>query len=461
MAPRPGFARGRNGLCRSMAKAVETAPPLDLADRLVQRALQAGADAADAAASRRLSLAIDWRGGALEEIEREESLALGLRVFVGQRLATVSSSRADEADDLVERALAMARLAPEDAFAGLALPQQLASAIPDLDLDDPAPPGTERLTAMAREADEAARAVAGVTNSEGAQASWSRSETALATSNGFCAGYAVSTGVIAASAIAGEGLAMEQDSEYRYARHTGDLPPPAGIGAQAGRRAVARLGAAAMATGTMSVVFDHRCAASLLRHLAAAIAGNAIARGTSFLKHSMGQRVFAPGIAVVEDPHRRRGLRSRPFDGEGLATTPRRPIDDGRLTGWLLDCRSARQLGLEPTGHGGRGGRPTPSNLWLEPGAASLEELLADIDEGLFVTGFTGFGVDIVTGDYSRGASGFRIHKGALDHPVNEATVAGHLKDMFAHLTPASELEFRTGLDAPALRIDGMTVAGG
>ena len=442
----------------------EENPPLDLAGRLVEHALRAGADAADATALRRVSLAVNWRGGALEELERAEAVTVGLRVFVGQRLATVSASQVHEADELVERALAMARLAPEDPFAGLAAPRQLATDIPDLDLDDGAPPAPERLTAMAREAEEAARAVAGVTNSEGAQASWSRNEhayTALAAGNGFAASYTTSASTIAASAIAGEGLAMEQDDEYRCTRHAGDLPAAAGIGAEAGRRAVARLGAAAMATGAMPVVFDNRCAASLLGHLVAAIGGDAIARGTSFLKDSMGERVFAPGIAAVEDPHRRRGLRSRPFDGEGLATVPRRPIDDGRLTGWLLDGRSARQLGLEPTGHAGRGGGPpVPANLWLEAGAPSLQELLADIEEGLFVTHLTGFGVDAINGDYSRGAGGFRIHKGALDHPVNEATVAGNLKDMYAHLAPANDLEFRTGLDAPSLRIEGMTVAG-
>ena len=443
------------------AGTAQGAPPLELAERLVERALRAGADAADATASRTLALAVHWRGGALEELEGEEAVAMGLRVFAGKRLATVSSSQAGAADELVERALAMARQAPEDPFAGLASPQQLATAIPDLDLDGGGPPATGTLLAMAREAEEAARAVAGVTNSEGAQASWSGGERALAASNGFRGSYAASSATIAASAIAGAGLAMEQDGEYRRARHLGDLPGAAEIGAEAGRRAVRRLGAAAMATGSVPVVFDNRCAASLLGHLVAAIGGDAIARGTSFLKDSMGERLFAPGIAVAEDPHRRRGLRSRPFDGEGLATKRRRLIDDGRLTCWLLDCRSARQLGLEATGHATRGGGAAPSNLWLEPGAASLDELIADIEEGLFVTHLTGLGVNGINGDYSRGAGGFRIRKGALDHAVNEATIAGNLKDMYAHLTPADDLELLTGMDAPSLRIDGMTVAGG
>lgn len=449
----------------AMTETTRTAAPLELAERLVERALRAGADAADATAFRGLALAAHWRGGALEELEGEESVAMGLRVFAGQRLATVSSSQAGEADELVERALAMARQAPEDPFAGLASPRQLATAIPDLDLDGGGPPATGKLLAMAREAEEAARAIAGVTNSEGARASWSGGERALAASNGFRGSYAASSAAIGASAIAGTGLAMEQDGEYRCARHLGDLPGAAEIGAEAGRRAVRRLGAAAMTTGAVPVVFDNRCAAGLLGHLAAAIGGDAIARGTSFLKDSMDERLFAPGIAVAEDPHRRRGLRSRPFDGEGLATKCRRLIDDGRLTCWLLDCRSARQLGLEATGHATRGGggqpRASPSNLWLEPGAASLGELIADIEEGLFVTHLTGTGVDVVNGDYSRGAGGFRIRKGALDHAVNEATIAGNLKDMFAHLTPADDLEFRTGLDAPSLRIEGMTVASG
>ncbi len=442
------------------------ASPLDLAAGLVERAVGAGADAADATAFRDTALAVTWRLGALEELERSESTAMGLRVFVGRRQAAVSTT--DPLDgslaELVERAVAMARTAPEDEFAGLADGALLATETPELDLDADDEPAPGRMLAMAAEAEDAARSIEGVTNSEGASASWRRAVSALAASNGFQGSYAGTSAGVSVSVLAGEGLGMERDGEYRTARHMADLPPPAEVGGEAGRRAVRKLNPRKVETGRMPVVFDDRGARGLLGHLAAAISGPAVARGTSFLKDGMGQAVFAPGVAVREDPHRRRGPRSRPFDGEGLPGRARALIDDGVLTTWLLDCRSARQLGLEPTGHATRGasGQPSPgpANLWLEPGDASPEALMADIAEGFYCTDLIGFGVNGVTGDYSRGASGFRIRNGRIAHPVNEVTVAGNLKDMFANLAPADDLRFLSGVDAPHVRIDGMTVAG-
>ena len=440
--------------------------PADLAGGLVERALAAGADAADAVASRDASLAANWRLGALEELERSESTDLGLRVFIGRRQAAVSTSDPSDGTlaDLVGRAVAMARTAPEDEFAGLADASLLAANAPDLDLDADDEPAPERLFEMAAEAEDAARSVEGVTNSEGAAVHWRRTVSALAASNGFQGSYAGTSSGVSASVLAGAGLGMERDHEFRAARHMADLPSPAEIGAEAGRRAVRKLNPRKLETGRMPVVFDDRNARGLLGHLVAAISGPSVARGTSFLKDRMGKAVFAPGVVVREDPRRRRGPRSRPFDGEGLPGRARRLIDDGVLTSWLLDCRSARQLGLKPTGHATRGASgqlsPGPANLWLEPGDVSPEALMADIAEGFYCTETIGFGVNGVTGDYSRGASGFRIRNGRIDHPVNEITVAGNLKDMFARLAPADDLRFLSGVDAPHARIDGMTVAG-
>ncbi len=450
-------------MSRSMTNSTS---PLDLAGGMVDRAIKAGADSADATAFRDTSLSVNWRMGEMEELERSESNDMGLRVFVGQRQAVVSTT--DPSDEtvteLVERAVAMARIAPEDPFAGLADPALLTSERPDLDLDANDEPEPEAMMASAAEAEDAARAVQGVSNSEGASSSWHRITSAMAASNGFSGSYSGTSSSIAASAIAGEGLGMERDGEYRISRYRADLPSPSEIGREAGLRAVRKLNPQKLATRPMPVVFDNRNARSLVGHFIDAISGPAITRGTSFLKDSMGEAVFAPGIVLTEDPHKPRGLRSRPFDGEGLAARPHRLIDDGRLTTWLLDCRSARQLELEPTGHATRStsGQPSPgpSNLWLEPGTQSPEELMADIEDGLYITFLIGFGVNGVTGDYSRGAGGFRIENGELTHAVNEVTIAGNLKDMYANLVPANDLEFLFSTVTPSVRIDGLTVAG-
>ena len=387
-------------------------------------------------------------------------------MFVGKRQAAVSATDLPEGavDDLVERALAMASVAPEDPFAGLADASLLAREVPIFDLDADDEPAPERIMAMAAEAEDAARAVDGVTNSEGAMVSWSRGASAMVASNGFSGVWTGTMSQLAVAAIAGEGLGKETDHAYRLARHLRDLPSPAGIGAEAGQRTVRKLGPAKMQTRAMPVVFENRMAGSLLGHLAGAISGPAIARGTSFLKDRLGERVFAPGVEICEDPHRQRGVRSRPFDGEGLPTAPRKLVDDGVLATWLLECRSARQLGLAPTGHATRGisGQPSPgtANIWLGPGTLTAREMIAEIDEGLYVTSLIGSGVNGITGDYSRGASGFRIENGELVHPVSEVTVAGNLTDMYANLAPASDLAFLFGTDSPCVRIDGMTVAG-
>jgi PmbA protein len=440
----------------------------DRALDIVTRARKAGADAADAVLGASASVEVSVRLGELEDVGRSEEEQLGLRVFVGQRSASVSTSDLSSAamDALVERAVAMAREAPEDKWAGLAPEDRLMTGpIPDLDLqdtDDPTP-ATLKQTALA--AEDAARAVPGVTNSEGGGASASRVAWALATSHGFAGAYATTSHSVSASVLAGSGGAMQRDYGHRTVRHRAHLPSPDVIGREAGERAVARLNPGKVASGPMPVLFDPRVGASLIGHLTGAISGSAIARGTSFLLGKLDEQVFASGIDIVDDPLRPHGLRSRPFDGEGLAVSATSLIRDGVLTTWLLDSASARQLGLEPTGHAARGGAGAPgvstSNTYLAPGKVSRDELIAGVKRGVYVTELIGQGVNGVTGDYSRGAAGFLIEDGVLTTPVDEFTIAGNLKEMFLQLTAADDLEFRYATNVPTLRIDGMTVAGG
>lgn len=435
-----------------------------LAD-LIARARAAGADAADAVLLGGTSFSVQRRLGHLESLERSESRDLGLRVLVGQRQAIVSSTAIDPAGfaALAERAVAMARVVPEDPFAGL--PEAPgAAAIPDLDLADTAEPSAEALTERAAAAEEAALAIAGITNSEGAEAGYSRVEAVLVSSNGFAGRYARTSHSVAVSVLAGEGTGMQRDYDYASAVHLADLRDPAVIGRSAGERAVARLNPVRPATARLPVVYDPRVAGGLIGHLASAVNGSAVTRGTSFLKDRLGERIFAPGIVIRDDPTRLRGLRSRPFDGEGLPSLPLDLVADGVLQTWLLDTRSARQLGLASNGRAARSTSgppgPAPSNLSLAPGPLSPDELIADIKLGVYVTELIGMGVNMITGDYSRGAAGFMIRDGARAEPVAEITIASTLPEIFAHLTPANDLEFRRGTDAPTVRIEAMTVAG-
>jgi PmbA protein len=439
---------------------------IDLLGDLISRARKAGADQADGVMFEGVSISHAQRLGHIEKLERSEGYDLGLRVLVGKRQAMVSSNDRSAAalDALVERALQMARVVPEDEFCGLADPEQVAQSWPLLDMVDPTEPTPERLIERAKAAEEAARAVAGVTNSEGAEASWGRSRFVLATSNGFHGSYAGSSHSVSVSVLAGTGDGMERDYDYSSAVYGADLEDSAIVGRRAGERAVKRLNARTPSTAKLPVVYDPRIASSLLGHLVGAIIGPSIARGTSFLKDKLGERIFPAGVTITDDPHRPRGFRSKPFDAEGIANQRRALVEDGVLKTWILDLRSGRQLGMNSTGHASRGTSgppsPSPTNLYLEPGTLSRKELIADIKSGLYVTELIGMGVSGVTGDYSRGATGFWIENGEIAYPVNEITIAGNLKDMFLHLTPASDLEFRAGTNAPTLRVEGMTIAG-
>jgi PmbA protein len=433
---------------------------------LVSRARRAGADASDVFYSGEAATQVSMRLGALEDVERSESEDISVRVFVGKRSASASTADFSPAalTALAERVVAMAREAPEDAYAGLAPAALLMTGEqPSLDLDDGGEVAPLTLREVALATEDAARAVRGVTNSQGAGAGAGRTIKALATSHGFIGAFAGSSHSISASVIAGEGDAMERDYAYHSVRHRKDLDPPAQIGRLAGERAVMRLDPVKPRSGTMTVVFDPRVGATLLGHLAIAITGNAVTRRTSFLLDRLGEPVFAKGISVVDDPLRRRGLRSRPFDGEGLPTQCTSIIEDGILTGWLIDAASARQLGTQPTGHASRGaGAPsvTVSNLHLAAGTLTPAELMSDIKLGIYVTDLIGMGVNPLTGDYSRGASGFLIENGEIGRAVSEVTIADNLIDMFARLSVANDLEYRYASNAPTIRIDGMTLAG-
>lgn len=443
-----------------------TGDPTSLLGALLDKAKKAGADDADAVIMHGISLGASYRLGKPEDLQRSEGRDLGLRVLLGRRQAMVSTTdfAEDTLDALVERAVAMARAVPEDPYCGLIDPEELARDWPDLELADTREPQAEQLIDWARRAEEAARAVPGVTNSEGGDAGWGRSSAALATSGGFSGGYDTSRFSFSVSVLAGADTGMERDYDWSSACFEEDLDSPEEIGKRAGERAIRRLNPRKAASGAVSVVYDPRVSGGLIRHLSGAISGSSVARGTSFLKDRLNQAVFAPGIQVIDDPHRKRGLRSRPFDGEGAPTTSRHIVEDGVLATWLLDSRSARQLKLRSTGHAARGTggppAPSPSNLYLAPGELSPQALISDIDSGMYVTELIGMGVNGVTGDYSRGAAGYWIDKGEIAWPVSGLTVAGNLSDMFAHLTPANDLTFRHGIDAPTIRIDGMTVAG-
>ena len=439
---------------------------LNLITDLIARARRAGADAADAMYIESAAIEVRRRLGKAEKLERAESRDLGLRVFIGKRQAVVSSTVMTNAalGELVERAMAMAKVAPEDPQCGIADASELAREFPDLDLCDPTEPTADQLIERADRAENAARAVPGVTNSEGAEASWSRSTVALAASNGFAHSYPVSGSSFGCSVLAGKDGEMQRDYEFASKIYIADLPPPEEVGRIAGTRTVARVGSRKVKTTRVPIVFEPRVSGGMVRSLAGAINGQAIARGTSFLKDSMDKQIFADGIAIIDDPFRRRGLRSKPFDGEGIAPTKRRYIDGGRLTGWFLDLASARKLGLRSTGHAARGTSgppsPSPTNLYMEPGKETPEQMIAGIKDGFFVTEMIGSGVNLVTGDFSRGAAGFWIENGKIAYPVHEVTIAANLKDMFRSLTPANDLTFRYGIDAPTLLIADMTVAG-
>jgi PmbA protein len=446
-----------------MKLSIDQSELMDAAQRLVQAARAAGADAADVVATTGVSLSADVRDGEVEETERAEGDDVTLRVFCGRRIASVSSNAFREMETLAERAVAMAKVAPEDPFAALVPADELATEFPDLDLVDPASVDAMALAERARAAEAAALAVKGVTKSGGASASWRLGGLVIATSNGFSGSHLVSRHGVSATAIAGDGTAMERDYDFDSRTYLVDLDAAEAIGRHAGARAVARINPRKLSTRTADIVYEPRAARSLLGHFSGAINGAAIARGTSFLKDRLGESVFSSAITITDDPTRPRGPASRQFDGEGRPARPLTLVENGVLTQWLLDTATASELGLQSNGRASRGGAgPSPgaTNMTLHPGNMSQAELLKDIGTGLLVTDLIGHGVNGVTGDYSRGASGFWIEDGEIAYPVSEITLAGNLTGMFAGLVAGSDLDTRSAFAVPSLLVRNITIAG-
>ena len=440
---------------------------VDMLQDVVTAALKAGADAAEAVSAERQSLSVSVRQGKLEDVQQEESRDLGLRVFIGKSQAVVSGSDVSKEarDRLIARAVAMARLAPEDAYAGLAPRDRLfTGAVPDLELFDPTVATADELEGVARATEAAALSVAGVTNTDGGSAGWSSSRWHMVTSDGFQGGQAGSGFSLSASVIAGEGAGMESGWEGRSARWREDLPASDKIGQLAGERAVASLAPRKIESRTAPVLFENRIAMSLIGPLIGAISGPAVARGVSFLKDKLGHTLFPASVTLTEEPHRRRGFGSSAFDDEGVTTTERAIIDQGVLTTWLLNSARARQLILETTGHASRGLAGAPGvgvhNLTLQPGTETPDGLRRALGEGLWVTSMFGPSLNSNTGDWSVGVSGFWFEKGEIAYPVNEITVAGNLIDLYQRLVPASDLEIRGASNAPSLLIDALAIAG-
>lgn len=439
----------------------------DAVSLLIDRAKAFGADAAESFAADNLNLSAECRLQKTESLEYAGTSGVDLRVLCGKRQAVVSSSVLNEdfLNELAERAVQTAKSVPEDEYSGLADPDMLAAEFPDLDLFDPNLPTTESLLETAMKAEAAGLDMRGISNSDGASASYNRTEITMLSTSGFSRTYRLSASSLGVSLIAEDAEGnKETDYEYSSAVHAADLDSPAAVGVKAAERAVGKLGAGKIGSGEMSVVLEPRLSKGLLGHFSSAINGASIARGTSFLKDCLNRRLFPENIRIVEEPLRKRGMNSRAFDSEGLPTAERAFIDGGVLTGWVLDLRSARQLNMKPTGNGvrGLGGTPHPgiSNLTLYGGEGSAEDLIADIKKGVYVTGLFGQGVNLITGDYSRGASGFLIENGRITSPVHEITIAGNLKEMFANLKAAGDLKFKYAVNAPTVRLDRMSVAG-
>ncbi|WP_306119471.1 MULTISPECIES: TldD/PmbA family protein [unclassified Roseitalea] len=436
---------------------------LDRATRLVEAAKTAGADAADAVTVRSRSRAVTVRNGAVEGTDASESDDMSLRVFVGQRVASVSAAASADATALAERAVAMARVSPVDPYAGLADPDRLARDWPDLDLYDATEVSAAQLTEDALATEAAALGVEGVTKSSGGSASAGLAGFVLVTSHGFSGAYQGTRFGRSVAVIAGEGTAMERDYEFSSRTHFADLEAPEAIGRKAGERTVRRLNPRRMPTGRVTAVLDPRVARSMLGHLSGAINGAAVARKSTFLHNAMGEAIANPAVTVIDDPKRPRGAGSRLFDGEGVAAEPLTMVEDGVLKQWFLSTALGRELGLQTNGRGVRSGTQVnagSTNLSLEPGPRTPRDLIGDVGTGFYVTEVFGQGVNLVTGEYSRGASGFWIEKGELTHPVSEVTIAGNLRDMFKAMIPASDIDRNFATAAPTLVIEAMTLAG-
>jgi len=447
-----------------MTSEIDSADLLSRASQLIDLAKAAGADQADAVVVRSRSRSVSVRLGKVEGTEASESDDFSLRVFVGKQVASVSANPGFDMKVLAERAVAMARVSPEDPFACLADEADLAKSYPDLELYDPTDVPTDALREAALEMEQAALDVQGVTNSSGAGASSGMGGLVLVTSHGFSGSYMASRFGRSVSVIAGEGTKMERDYDFDSRLYAAELDDPKLIGRRAGERTVKRINPRQVDTGSnVTVVFDPRIARGFVGHIAGAINGASVARKTSFLRDKMGQQVLKAGLNITDDPLIVRGSSSRPFDGEGVSGERMVMIEDGVLNHWFLSTSTARELGLATNGRGVRGGTavsPASTNLALEPGDISPEDLIRSIGNGFYITELIGQGVNMITGEYSRGATGFWIENGELAYPVSEVTIASNLKDMFMRLTPANDIDRKFGVASPTIAIEGMTLAG-
>jgi len=440
--------------------------PSDILSYLVESSLKNGASAVDVLLAEGADISVSVRLGKLESLERSETKDVGLRLFIGKQQAIVSSSAVDKdsLDMLVERAISMAKLSPPDPFCGIADPNEITKEFRELNMFDSELKSPERLIECAKEAEESALSVDKVTNSEGASSAFAQYSKYIMASNGFYGHSKKSISNISVSAIAGTGTDMQTDYESFSCVYSADLPSPSIVGKSAGERAAKKLFPKKMQTKRIPVVFDKRISGELIGAFLSSISGSAIARGTSFLKDYLGKQAFGSSITITEDPFMNKGLRSRAFDDEGLLPSKKNLIENGVLTTWLLDLRSARQLSMKSTGNAKRSTSSIPSpgsfNVYMQKGSLSKEALLKDIKEGFYVTETMGMGINGITGDYSQAANGFWIENGEIAFPVNEMTIAGNLKDMFLSLIPADDLEYRYGIDTPTICIPQMTVAG-
>ena len=455
-----------------MADDISIDAPIDLDDlspvlkTLLSKAKACGAEQCDAIVTHGRSLSITVRGGELEDVDNSEGRDIGLRVMIGNRQACVSSSDLSETsmDILAQRAVAMAKLAPEDPYCGLAPKGLLAKDRQNLELFDAHIMTPESLKARALDVERAANSVKGVLQSEGANASWATSGIYFMTSDGFADGWRSSRHGISVSAIAEKDGAMERDYDYDGTRWFSDLREPDAIGRLAGKRAIERLNSQQLKSGAMPIVFDRRVSGSLVGAFLGAINGQAIARGMSFLKDKMDTQLFSGAINIIDDPLMKRGHGSRPWDGEGIGVQARHLIENGVLKSWLLNTSAAKQLGLETTGHGSRGIGSPPSvsstNTFIPAGSQTPEALIAEMGNGMVITEMFGPSLNSNTGDYSVGVAGYCVENGKQTFPVSEVTIAGNLLEVFPTLTVANDLVFDGSTVAPTLRVEGLTLAG-
>ncbi|MEM9676550.1 MAG: metallopeptidase TldD-related protein [Pseudomonadota bacterium] len=447
----------------SQSDAIDLQALQDRAASLIEAAKRAGADAADTVVGASRSVSMEVRHGKLEETDSSANTAFSLRVFVGQKSASISTNGGGDVDALAARAVAMARVSPEDQHAGLAPQDRLAKTVPDLDLYDETVPSVNALQDLALTCEEAALAVPGIAQSSGASAGHTVGATVLATSTGFLGGYRASRFSNAVSVIAGEGDKMQRDYDFDSRRHQMDMRSASEIGKRAGERAAARLNPQTLTPQKMPVIFDPRVARGLVSSLSGALNASSIVRKTSFLRDAMGEQIFPDSIQIIDEPHLLRGASSRPFDGEGLYPKTLALIEDGCVANWLLDGRTASELGLESNARAARSGSstsPSSTNLTLMAGTMSPEELMASAGTALYVNELIGQGVNLVTGDYSRGASGHLIENGKIGPPINEVTIASDLRTMFASLITANDLDNSFGTNAPTLLVAEMTIGG-